>query len=112
MIANRKGIGDILAEGVMHAVKKMGDNSEKIGVYTSVGTTPRSHDHRARWTELFDNCVSDSGALDNTPLGINLGGYGLSEKINPRTFYPAEVVKMEVEMKGGMQFWEYVAGIL
>jgi len=104
MIANRKGIGNILAEGVMRAAKKIGKNSQEIGIYTSVGTTPRSHDHRARWTELFDNCVSESGTLDNTPLGIDLQNYGLSEQIKPRTFNPSEVVEMEVKMKGGMQF--------
>lgn len=103
MIAERRSIGKILAEGVMRATKMIGEKSQEIGIYTSGGTTPRSHDHRARWTELFDNCVSESGTLDNTPLGIDLKKYGLSEKMNPRSFEPNEVVEMEVKMKGGMQ---------
>jgi aldehyde:ferredoxin oxidoreductase len=104
MTANRKGIGNMLADGVMRAVAKIGKNSDKLGIYTSHGTTPRSHDHRARWTELFDHCVSESGALDNTPIGPNIENYGISGRVQPLTFNPDEVVEMEVKMKGGMQF--------
>jgi aldehyde:ferredoxin oxidoreductase len=103
MTADRESVGKVIADGVMRAVTKIGKNSDKIGIYTSQGTTPRSHDHRARWTELFDHCVSESGALDNTPIGPNIENYGISGGVQPRTFNPEEVVEMEVMMKGGMQ---------
>jgi len=102
-IASREGIGDILAEGVMRAVKKIGNGAEEIGIYTKKGVTPRSHDHRARWTELFDNCVSESGTLDSTPVGTDIKKYGVQSGIEPRTFDPNGIVEMEVKIKGGMQ---------
>jgi aldehyde:ferredoxin oxidoreductase len=103
-ISKRKGIGDVLAEGVMRAVGKIGHGAEDIGIYTGKGTTPRSHDHRARWTELFDHCVSDSGALDSTPIGPDVTAYGLAKDLNPFGCDPDRIVEMEVKMKGGMQF--------
>lgn len=103
-IARREGIGDVLAEGVMRAVKMIGSGAEEVGIYTMKGTTPRGHDHRARLTEMFDHCVSESGALDNTPVGINVTRYGLPKDLNPYAFDPNSLVEIEVKMKGGMQF--------
>lgn len=102
-ISKREGIGDVLAEGVMRAVGKIGHGAEDIGVYTRKGATPRGHDHRARWTELFDHCVSESGALDNTPLGTDLTLYGLPKGLDLYSSDPDQIVEIEVKMKGGMQ---------
>jgi aldehyde:ferredoxin oxidoreductase len=33
-------------------------------VGTMKGNTPRGHDHRARWTELFDTVVSNTGTME------------------------------------------------
>jgi aldehyde:ferredoxin oxidoreductase len=66
------------------------------------GSTPRGHDHRARWTELFDTCVSDSGALDNTPAVADLTQFGLPQRLDP--FDPDLLARAEAKMKGSMQF--------
>jgi len=102
-ISRREGIGGILAEGVMRAVRKIGNGAEDIGIYTIKGATPRSHDHRHRLTELFDHCVSESGALDSTPHGVDVSAYNLQKSFNPFAFDPDSLVDCEVKMKGGMQ---------
>ena len=101
-IARREGLGDTLAEGVMRAVKRIGGGAEQVGVYTLKGSTPRGHDHRARWTELFDTSVSDSGGLDNTLMAADLTQFGLPAKIDP--FDPDALARAEGKMKGAMQF--------
>lgn len=60
-IAHRKGFGDLLAEGVKHASERIGGEAAKMAVYTHKGNTPRGHDHRGRWSEIVDNCVSNTG---------------------------------------------------
>ncbi len=100
-IARRKGVGDVLAEGVRRAVKRIGRGSEAIGIYTLKGGTPRSHDHRANWTELFDTCVSETGALENCLARVDLTQFGLPSKLHP--FGPDEVARAEAKMKGAMQ---------
>ena len=64
-IAGREGIGDVLAEGVMRASRKIGGEAANWAIYTLKGNTPRGHDHRGRWTELFDTCVSDTGTIES-----------------------------------------------
>ncbi len=101
-IAARQGIGDVLAEGVKRAAHKIGRGAEELGIYTLKGGTPRGHDHRARWTEMFDTSVSESGTMDNTPLAADLTQFGLPEKFDP--FDPDMLAKLEGKMKGAMQF--------
>jgi len=62
-ISKREGIGDLLAEGVMRASKKIGGEAPNLGVYVLKGATPRGHDHRAVWPELLDTCVSATGTV-------------------------------------------------
>jgi aldehyde:ferredoxin oxidoreductase len=62
-IANREGIGDLLADGVRSASEKLGRGSEEFAVYTMKGNSPRGHDHRARWIEMLETCVSDTGTI-------------------------------------------------
>lgn len=102
MISMREGIGDRLAEGVKRVAADIGNGAEEIGVFTKKGGTPRGHDHRARWTELFDTVVSDSGALDNTLAVADLTQFGLPEKIDP--FDPDMLAQAEGKMKGAIQF--------
>ena len=101
-IARREGIGDTLAEGVRGAALMMGGGAEEVGVYTLKGGTPRGHDHRARWTEMFDTCVSESGALENTLMVADLTQFGLPETVDP--FDPDMLARAEARMKGAMQF--------
>ncbi len=63
-VARREpGIGALLAEGVKRASEKVGRGAEQMAVYTLKGNSPRGHDHRVRWTELLDTCLSDTGTI-------------------------------------------------
>ncbi len=64
-IAQREGIGDVMAEGVMRASQKVGGEAPRIGIYTLKGNTPRGHDHRVMWWELFDTSVSNTGTIES-----------------------------------------------
>ncbi len=64
MIAHRQGFGDLLAEGIMRASKKVGGEAAKWAIYTAKGNAPRGHDHRTAWGELFDTVVSSTGTLE------------------------------------------------
>ncbi len=73
-IARREGfLGDLLAEGVMRASRKIGGAAADWAIYTMKGFTPRGHDHRGggRWPELFDTCVSDTGTIQASWSGIH-----------------------------------------
>ena len=66
-IAMREGyLGNLLADGVMRSAKKIGGEAVDWAVYTNKGVTPRSHDHRARWSELFDTCVTNTSTIECT----------------------------------------------
>ena len=71
-IANREGIGDLLAEGVMRASQKVGGEAADWAIYTCKGASPRTHDHRgARSAELFDTCVTNTSTLESTWAGVH-----------------------------------------
>jgi aldehyde:ferredoxin oxidoreductase len=63
-IAYRQGFGDIMAEGVMRAAKKIGGQALNCAVYTQKGNTPRGHDHRVLRFEQFETSVSNLGTLE------------------------------------------------
>jgi aldehyde:ferredoxin oxidoreductase len=81
--AKRKGIGDLLAEGTKRVAEHIGGEALKMGVYTLKGGTPRGSDHRGKWYELIDTCVSNTSTTESTarhpqweqvglpPLGID-----------------------------------------
>jgi aldehyde:ferredoxin oxidoreductase len=99
--ARREGFGNVLAEGVMRAARKIGGEAAKIGIHTMKGNTPRSHDHRVMWQEMFDTCVSNTGTLEShsaAPLKL-LGLSPVYEKFDP------EVISTVVaKIKGAMVF--------
>jgi aldehyde:ferredoxin oxidoreductase len=64
MTAKREGFGDLLAEGVKRASQKLGGEAAKAAIYTMKGNSPRGHDHRNRWAEMFDTCVSNTGTIE------------------------------------------------
>jgi aldehyde:ferredoxin oxidoreductase len=96
MVAHRVGFGDTLAEGVMRASQKVGGEAARAAIYTMKGNTPRGHDHRSRWTEMFDTCTSNTGTLETAgiPATPELVGAG----------YPIEVSTYEATAKGLMVF--------
>lgn len=95
-VAHRVGFGDTLAEGVMRASQKVGGEAAKAAIYTMKGNTPRGHDHRSRWTEMFDTCTSNTGTLEKAgiPATPELVGAG----------FPVEVSAYEATAKGLMVF--------
>ncbi len=68
-IALREGCGDWLAEGVMRASRVVGGEAPDLGIYTLKGASPRGHDHRARWIELLDTCLSNTSTIE-TSFGL------------------------------------------
>jgi aldehyde:ferredoxin oxidoreductase len=63
-LANREGIGNLLAEGVKCAAEKIGGEALERAIFTQKGNSPRGHDHRARWTEMFETCVSNTSTIE------------------------------------------------
>lgn len=101
MIARREGIGDLLAEGVKRASERLGRGSELLGVYTLKGNSPRGHDHRIRWTELFDTALSDTGTIETGPP-TRLDEQGMPAKWDP--FDHKQVAQFIADHNGRMQF--------
>jgi len=64
MVAHRQGFGDVLAEGVMRASQRIGGKAAECAIYTRKGNTPRGHDHRTLWSEMFDTVVSNTGTIE------------------------------------------------
>jgi aldehyde:ferredoxin oxidoreductase len=102
MISNREGFGDVLAEGVKRASEKIGGLAADAAIYTMKGNTPRGHDHRTRWAEMFDTCVSTTSTIET-----NTG----SHPYGPETRGPANPIKVSTavaETKGLMQLEDSV----
>ncbi|UCD44100.1 MAG: hypothetical protein JSV27_08120 [Candidatus Bathyarchaeota archaeon] len=100
MIAERKGFGDILAEGVKRASEKIGGDAAKAAIYTMKGNTPRGHDHRTRWAEMFDTCVSNTSTIE-THMSV----------MGPDAQGPANPIQVSTEVansKGLMQLEDSV----
>lgn len=71
-IARREGsLGNLLADGVMRASRKVGGEAANWAVYTQKGATPRTHDHRGRWEELFDTCLTNTSTIEATWAGTH-----------------------------------------
>jgi len=64
MTAYRQGFGNTLANGVMRASQKIGGEASKAAIYTMKGNSPRGHDHRTSWGEMFDTSVSNTGTIE------------------------------------------------
>jgi aldehyde:ferredoxin oxidoreductase len=101
-IARREGFGNILAEGVKRASEQIGGEAAELAVYTHKGNTPRGHDHRARWSELLDTCLSDTGTIEATfgPLRPDL----LGEPPVQNQFSPEEIPRINAFVSGWHQF--------
>jgi aldehyde:ferredoxin oxidoreductase len=69
-IARREGrFANMLAEGTFRAVKALGPEAEQCGIYAMKGFSPRGHDHRAMWREMFDTATSDISTYASGYLG-------------------------------------------
>ena len=102
-IARRQGhLGNLLADGVMRAARKVGGQAADWAVHTMKGGTPRSHDHRARWAELFDTCVSNTSTLESTWGGVMTPLVNLPAPTD--AFKHEEVANLNARFNGIRQF--------
>jgi aldehyde:ferredoxin oxidoreductase len=101
-IARREGFGNVLAEGVMRAAQKVGKESQKLAVHTRKGNTPRGHDHRTMWMELFDTCVSNTGTLEAHSI-VPFQMLGLER---PKDMYDPEAVSTAIAQIKGIMIFE------
>lgn len=99
-IASRDGFGDLLAEGLQRAAVKIGGEATDMAVYYMKGNTPRTHDHRAGWWEMFDTAVSNTGTME-THEGFPRAQIGLNATYDQ--FSPEEVSTLVAKTKGSMQ---------
>jgi aldehyde:ferredoxin oxidoreductase len=100
-IAKREGFGNVLAEGVMRAARHVGGKAPELAIHTMKGNTPRSHDHRMMWMELFDTSVSNTGTLE-AHSGAPMGLLGIPFPFD--TFDPMLVSTNIAKIKGAMIF--------
>jgi aldehyde:ferredoxin oxidoreductase len=100
-IANREGFGNLLAEGVMRASRYVGGKAPEFAIHSLKGNTPRSHDHRIMWLEMFDTCVSNLGTLE-VHNKAPFKSLGMSPTYN--TFDPEAISTVEAKIKGAMIF--------
>jgi aldehyde:ferredoxin oxidoreductase len=96
-ISKREGFGDILAEGVKRAADRIGGEARNLTVCNKKGNAPRSHDHRYRWYEMFDTCVSNTGTIE-----AHLSDFGFTELTGPDR--PIEISHAIALTKGWMSF--------
>lgn len=98
-MANRRGFGDLLAEGVKRAAEMIGGEATKCAIYTEKGNTPRGHDHRGirRW-ELLDTCVSNTGTLEMPALVKDVKLWNMPQPYDP--FNPEHVAANVANTKG------------
>ena len=82
MTASREGFGDLLAEGIKRVSIKLGGEAAEAAIYTMKGNSPRGHDHRHRWAEMFDTCVSGTSTIETHMSVMNPEAQGPENPIN------------------------------
>jgi aldehyde:ferredoxin oxidoreductase len=102
-ISRREGyLGKLLADGVMRASKKIGGKAAEWAVYTEKGVTPRGHDHRGRWAELFDSCLTNTSTIESSWAGFHTQLVDLPAVSDP--FSHEEVSTLTAKFNGIRQF--------
>jgi aldehyde:ferredoxin oxidoreductase len=102
-IARREGyLGDLLADGVMRASRRVGGEAADWAIYTQKGASPRGHDHRGRWAELFDTCLTNTSTLESTWAGVHTQLVDLPAVTDP--FSHDEVSTLNARFNGIRQF--------
>jgi aldehyde:ferredoxin oxidoreductase len=85
----------------MRAAQKVGADSQSLAIHSKKGNTPRTHDHRAMWLEMFDTCVSNTGTLE-AHMAAPFKQLGLSGKFD--AFDPEAISTIDAKIKGAMIF--------
>jgi len=101
-IAYRQGSGNLWAEGVKRAAEQIGGEALDCAIYTQKGATPRGHDHRARWNEMVDTCMSNTGTIEVGPGVPVVRELGQSMPKDP--FDAMEVSTMNAQVNGRRLF--------
>ena len=99
-IAHRRGYGNTLAEGVKRAAEKLGGEAVNWAIFTGKGNSPRGHDHRGRWVEMVDTCISDTGTIQTQMLVKNKKLWNMPDPMD--IFDPEQVVTAEANSTGSM----------
>ncbi len=100
-IARREGaFANVLAEGTYRAAEALGPAAKEFGIYTMKGHSPRGHDHRAMWREMFDTATSDIGTYQASYIGPEDPDTHALKNI----FSPEEVSTHTARAKGRRQF--------
>ncbi len=100
-IARRQGdFGNLLADGVMRASRRVGGPAADWAIYAAKGAAPRSHDHRgaSRWYELFDTCLTNTSTIESTWGGIHPKLVDLEEPTDH--FSPEQVSSFNAQYNG------------
>jgi aldehyde:ferredoxin oxidoreductase len=105
-VANRRGFGALLSDGVKAAAERTGGKAQEIAVYTEKGASPRGHDHRAVWSEMLDTCVSSTGTIQDTGGSPDARQYGYEPITNP--FDWQQVARYNAHVSGHRQFQDTV----
>jgi len=103
-IARREGCGNLFAEGVKRSAEKVGGEALNCAVYTVKGASPRGHDHRARWSELIDTCLSNTGTVELSGGFPHPEQIGLAPLPMESQFDAIAVSTMNARMNGRRQF--------
>ncbi|MFC1993681.1 aldehyde ferredoxin oxidoreductase family protein [Chloroflexota bacterium] len=104
-VSRREGIGDLFADGVKKAAERLGGEALNIAIYTQKGNTPRTHDHRTLWFEMFDVCTSDAGTIQSRHSmvleSIGITGEGV---VVDDPFSGEAIATLVAKTRGSMQF--------
>ncbi len=99
-IARREGkFANTLAEGTMRAAQALGPEALACAIYAKKGHSPRGHDHRVMWREMFDTATSDIATYQSGYIGPT------DPEVPPITnaFSPKEVSTHIARAKGRRQ---------
>jgi aldehyde:ferredoxin oxidoreductase len=67
-ISLRKGVGDLLAEGVMRVSEQFGGEFPDMAVFVKKGNAPHVHDPRTRWGTLFTQAIANTGTQEGVDM--------------------------------------------
>lgn len=96
-IAWREGFGDVLADGVMRAARRIGGQAPNFAIHGSRGGVPVGLDHRRNWIMQLDTTTSDIGNSE-LHLAPSAASLGLPEISNP--FAHREIAARLAKVRG------------
>ena len=100
LIALREGIGDILAEGVARASKKIGKNSERYAMHVKGQEYP-AYDPRGSFGMALAYATSDRGADHNRAWPVGYEAFG---KIDPFTVEGKAELVVKDQIRTSLKF--------